>query len=245
MSEVTVVGSAAESAKAAAELFIEATAGAAAARGRALVALTGGSSAPGLYAALREEPVRGKVPWSEVHLFTGDERRVPVDDPRSNWGLAKRELLSHIPVTESQLHPLRGDALDPMLEAARMGVVLRELAGNPPRFDLVLLGLGSDGHVLSLFAGVETSALRGEQSLVRPAAAPLAVEPKVDRLTFTPFLLLTARTVVLQVSGAAKAEVLARALKAPEDLVACPAQWLRRASGRVVVIADEAAAKGL
>jgi len=240
-----VVGSAAEQARAAAELFIESTAGAAAARGQALVALSGGSTAPGLYAALREQPVRGKVPWDKVHLFMGDERCVPVADPRSNWGVAMRELLPHVPVPEEQQHPLQGDADDPLREAARMGVLIRELAGNPPRFDLVLLGLGLDGHLLSLFAGVETSALRGEQSLVRPAAAPLSVEPKVARLTFTPFLLLTARTVVLQVAGAAKAEVLARALKGPEDLVACPAQWLRRASGRVVVIADEAAAKGL
>ena len=101
-----MVGSAAESAQAAAELFIESTAGAAAARGKALVALTGGSSAPGLYAALREEPVRGKVPWDKVHLFTGDERRVPVDDPRSNWGVAQRELnwSSH------HLHLHRGNA---------------------------------------------------------------------------------------------------------------------------------------
>ena len=240
-----MVGSAAEQARATAELFIESTAGAAAARGQALVALSGGSTAPGLYAALREQPVRGKVPWDKVHLFMGDERCVPVADPRSNWGVAMRELLPHVPVPEEQQHPLQGDADDPLREAARMGVLIRELAGNPPRFDLVLLGLGLDGHLLSLFAGVETSALRGEQSLVRPAAAPLLVEPKVDRLTFTPFLLLTARTVVLQVAGAAKAEVLARALKGPEDLVACPAQWLRRASGRVVVIADEAAAKGL
>ena len=240
-----MVGSAAEQARATAELFIESTAGAAAARGQALVALSGGSTAPGLYAALREQPVRGKVPWDKVHLFMGDERCVPVADPRSNWGVAMRELLPHVPVPEEQQHPLQGDADDPLREAARMGVLIRALAGNPPRFDLVLLGLGVDGHILSLFAGVETSALRGEQSLVRPAAAPLSVEPKVARLTFTPFLLLTARTVVLQVAGAAKAEVLARALKGPEDLVACPAQWLRRASGRVVVIADEAAAKGL
>lgn len=245
MSEVTVVGSAAESAQAAAELFIEATAGAAAARGKALVALTGGSSAPGLYAALRTDPGRGKVPWEKLHLFTGDERCVPVDDPRSNWGLAARDLLAHVSVPEAQQHRMQGEAADPLLEAARVGALLRELAGSPPRFDLVLLGLGSDGHVLSLFAGLESSALRGEQSLVRPAAAPLSLEPKVARLTLTPFLLLTARTVVLQVSGAAKAEVLARALKGPEDLIACPAQWLRRASGRVVVIADEAAATGL
>jgi 6-phosphogluconolactonase len=245
VSEVTVVASAAEAAQAAAELFIEATAGAAAARGRALVALTGGSSASPLYAALRQEPARGKVPWGQLHLFTGDERRVPEGDPRSNWGLARRELLSQVPVPADRLHPMQGDASDPQLEAARLGALLREVAGEPPRFDLLLLGLGSDGHVLSLFAGVPSSGLRGDKSLVWPVEAPLAVEPKVARFTLTPYLLLTARNLVLQVSGAAKAEVLARALKGPEDLVACPAQWLRRASGRVVVIADEAAAKGL
>ena len=245
MSEVTVVGSAAEGARAAAELFTESTAGAVAARGQALVALTGGSSAPGLYAALRADPWRSKVPWEHVHLMTGDERRVPVDDPRSNWGVALRELLAHVPVDAAHQHPMRGEADDPIAEAARLGVELRALGGTPPRLDLVLLGLGSDGHVLSLFAGVEGSALRGEASLVRPVDAPLNVDPKVPRLTLTPFLLLTARTIVLQVTGAAKAEVLARALTGAEDLIACPAQWLRRASGRVVVVADEAAAKGL
>ena len=240
-----MVKDAAEGANAAAELFVEATSGAAAARGQALVALTGGSSAPGLYAALRVDPWRSKVPWAQVHLLTGDERRVPPDDPRSNWGVAVRELISQVPVPEAHQHRMRGEAADPLAEAARFGVELRALGGTPPRLDLVLLGLGPDGHVLSLFAGVEGSALRGEASLVRPVDAPFVVEPKLARLTLTPFLLLTARTVVLQVMGAAKAEVLTRALKGPEDLVACPAQWLRRASGRVVVVADEAAAAGL
>jgi 6-phosphogluconolactonase len=109
----------------------------------------------------------------------------------------------------------------------------------------MLLGLGPDGHICSLFAGVPGSADRGDDELVRHVAAPRQVEPKVDRLTMTPFLVVTARTVVLQVSGASKAEVLARALKGPEDLVACPAQWLRKASGRVVVVCDSAAASRL
>jgi len=107
------------------------------------------------------------------------------------------------------------------------------------------LGLGPDGHVCSLFAGVSSSAERGDDALVRHVAAPRQVEPKVGRLTMVPFLFVTARTVVLQVTGAAQADVLARALKGPEDLVACPAQWLRKASGRVVVVCDAPAASGL
>jgi 6-phosphogluconolactonase/glucosamine-6-phosphate isomerase/deaminase len=99
--------------------------------------------------------------------------------------------------------------------------------------------------VLSLFAGVPGSADRGDGELVRTAAAPTLVEPNVPRLTMTPFLLVTARMVVLQVNGAKKADVLARALKGPEDLVACPAQWLRKASGRVVIVADAPAAAKL
>jgi 6-phosphogluconolactonase len=245
VSEVTVVRDAAEVARATAELFVEATAGAAAARGRALVALTGGSSAKALYAALRESPWREKVPWAALQLCVGDERRVPESDPRSNWGVAAGELFAHVPVQPSQLHRLRGEAQDGPAEAARYAAELRALAGEPPRLDLLLLGLGSDGHVLSLFAGVESSGLRGDASLVWAVEAPLAVEPKVARLSLTPFLLVTARTVVLQVAGAAKAEVLSRALRGPEDLIACPAQWLRRASGRVVVVADSAAASGL
>jgi 6-phosphogluconolactonase/glucosamine-6-phosphate isomerase/deaminase len=109
----------------------------------------------------------------------------------------------------------------------------------------MLLGLGPDGHLLSLFAGVPSSAQRGDDALVRHVAAPTQVEPKVARLTMAPFLLVTARTVVLSVSGAKKAPVLTRALKGPEDLVACPAQWLRKATGRCVVVADADAASQL
>lgn len=240
-----MVADAAAAAQAAAELFVEATAGAAAARGRAAVALTGGSSAAPLYAALRSSRWRERVPWARLELFCGDERAVPEADARSNAGLARRELLVHVPLDPARFHPLRGDAPELAAEARRATGELRERLGTPPRFDLLLLGLGADGHVLSLFAGLPASGERGDEELVRAVAAPLALEPKVARLTLAPLLLVNARTVVVAATGAAKAEVLRTALRGPEDLVACPAQWLRRASGRVVFVTDEAAAARL
>jgi 6-phosphogluconolactonase len=236
MSEVAVVSNVA---RAAAELFVEATAGAVAARGTAAVALTGGSTAAPLYQELRT----WAVPWAQLQIFFTDERAVPPSDGLSNYRIAEQLVLPK--VSAGRVHRLRGEAPDLDAEAARAAADLRATLGTPPRLDLVLLGLGPDGHVLSLFAGVPSSDDRGDDALVRHVAAPEHVEPKVPRLTLTPFLIVTARTVVLQVSGAAKAQVLARALRGPEDLVACPAQWLRRASGRVVVVADSAAASGL
>lgn len=236
MTEVAVVP---DVAAAAAELFVEATAGAVAARGKGSVALTGGSSAPPLFAEVRKL----HVPWGQLQIFFTDERAVPPDDPLSNYRLARDGLLRH--VSPAAVHRLEGEAGDLAAEARRAAADLRSTLGKPPRLDLVLLGLGPDGHICSLFAGVPGSADRGDEELVRAVAAPEHVDPKVPRLTLTPFLVVTARTVVLQVTGAKKAQVLARALKGPLDLAGCPAQWLRNASGRVVVVADAAAASGL
>lgn len=245
MSEVAVVSDAAQVAGVAAELFVEATAGAVAARRQGTVALTGGSSAKPLYQRLRSPPIRDRIPWSALHFFFTDERAVPPQDERSNFGLARRELFDHVPVPAAQVHRLRGEAAELDGEARRAAAELRSVLGEPPRFDLILLGLGPDGHVCSLFAGVPESADRGDDELVRHAAAPERLEPRVARLTLTPFLLVTARHVALQVAGSEKAAVLARTLKGPEDLVACPAQWLRHAVGRVVIAADTAAAADL
>jgi 6-phosphogluconolactonase len=245
VSEVAVVRDAYEVATAAAELFIEATAGAAAARGRGSVALTGGGSAKPLFEMLRSPRVRDRIPWGSLGLFFTDERAVPPDHDLSNFALAQRELLSHVPVPPAEVHRLRGEANDLDAEARRAAAEMRAVLGNPPRLDLVLLGLGQDGHICSLFAGVPGSADRGDAELVRHVAAPQHVDPKVERLTLAPFLVVTARTVVLQVTGEKKAAVLARTLKGPEDLVACPAQWLRRAAGRVVIITDPGVASEL
>ena len=235
MSEVAVTTNVA---KAAAELFLEATAGAAAARGTANVALTGGSTAAPLYAELQNRA----VPWAALQIFFTDERAVAPDDPLSNYRIADDGILPK--VRPDRIHRLYGEAQDLDAEAVRAAADLRSTLGTPPRLDLVLLGLGPDGHILSLFAGVPSSGMRGED-LVRHVAAPTQVTPRVERLTMTPMMVVTARMVVLQVAGTAKAEVLARMLKGKEDLVACPAQWLRRASGRVVIVADAEASSGL
>jgi len=236
VSEVAVVP---DVARAAAELFVEATAGAVAARGLAAVALTGGSTAAPLYAELR----RWTVSWEKLQIFFTDERAVPPDHELSNYRIFAEGIGARVPA--ERIHRLRGEAAALDQEADRAAAELRSVLGKPPRLDLMLLSLGPDGHVLSLFAGVAESALRGDDELVRHVAAPSQVDPKVARLTLTPFMLVTARTVVLQVSGSKKAPVLARALKGPEDLVACPAQWLRHAAGRVVIVADAEAASGL
>lgn len=245
MSEVAVLRDAAEVAGATAELFVESTAGAVSARGRGAVALTGGGSAQPLYEIVRQPPIRERIPWGALDFFFTDERAVPPDHELSNYGLAQRELFAHVPVQGKRVHRFRGEARDLGAEAKRAAAELIATVGTPPRFDLVLLGLGTDGHICSLFAGVPTSADRGAEQLVRHVAAPTRVEPRVERVTITPFLLVTARMVVLQVTGGKKASVLARALKEPEDLVACPAQWLRRAAGRVVIVADPDAASEL
>jgi len=230
-------------AKGAAEIFVEATAGAAAARGIALVAVTGGSSAAPLFEELRGA-LRRRIPWDKVHFFFTDDRAVPPSHPDSNYVLAQRELFSQVPVLDTQVHRMHGEANDLAEEAQRYASAIRDLAGTPPRFDLVLLGLGPDGHICSLFAGRASSAERGDEDLVRHVPAPEHVEPHLDRLTLTPFPVVTARSVVLQVSSGKKAAVLEQAVRGKEDLVACPAQWLRHGVGRVVVIASrDAAAK--
>ena len=228
----------------AAELFLEATAGATAARGKALVALTGGTSAPPLFEELRGA-LRRRIPWDKLHFFFTDDRAVPPSHPESNYGLAQRELFSQVPVLDTQVHRLHGEANDLAEEAQRYAALVREIAGEPPRFDLVLLGLGPDGHICSLFAGRESSADRGDTDLVRHVPAPEHVEPHLDRLTLTPFPIVTARSVALQVSSGKKAAVLEQTLRGKEDLVACPAQWLRHAVGRVVVFASREAASKL
>jgi len=147
--------------EAAAARFVSAAGTALRASGRFVVALAGGSTPKALYALLAGAPWAGRVDWSRVHVFWGDERCVPPDDPASNYRMACEALLAHVPVSERNVHRIRGED-DPRRAAAAYERVLRETFATPvgpprrapgARFDLVLLGMGDNGHTASLFPG--------------------------------------------------------------------------------------------
>jgi len=181
-------------------------------------ALAGGSTPRALY----ERLAGADLPWSDIECFFGDERCVPPDDPASNYRMAHEALLAHVPATA---HRMRGEDCD----AEAYERVLRERLGERPRFDLVLLGLGEDGHTASLFPG--DPALEERERLVRRVEGP-----DVARLTLTLPVLSAARVALFLVAGASKREALARLIEGAD----IPAS--RVAAERVIVVADPAAA---
>ncbi|MGE5234753.1 MAG: 6-phosphogluconolactonase [Acidobacteriota bacterium] len=230
-------------AHAAAEEFARRTMAAVAAAGRCAVALSGGATPRLLFRELATASYHS-LPWALVHLFWGDERCVPPDHPDSNYRTADEELASRIPIPPGHVHRMRGE--DPLAERAAADYE-RELRsffalarGELPRFDLVLLGLGGDGHTASLFPG---TAAVGEQRR-------LAVANRVDalatwRLTLTLPVLNHAACVAFLVAGAGKAEILARVLDGPQTPHALPAQMVRPDDGTLLWFVDRLAAARL
>jgi len=205
------------------------------------LALSGGRTPRGVYARLTQDPYRTLVPWPSLHLFWGDERHVPPDHPDSNYRMVRESLLARVPVPAGNVHRIAAENPDADAAAIEYEATLRSFfrlkEGQAPRFDLVLLGLGADGHVASLFPGSE--ALRETARLV---AAPWIESLKAPRITLTPPVIQRAAAVLVLVSGEEKARALERAL-APEGSVdECPARLLTEAQGHVVFIADRPAA---
>jgi 6-phosphogluconolactonase len=203
------------------------------ARGQAHLALTGGSSAAALFALLRSSPRARRVDWRGVHVWQGDERFVPADDPDSNWSTARREWLAHADgpdIPAAQQHPIPvADALvaghGPDWAAAQYSAELQRLLPRRygiPAFDVLLLGLGGDGHILSTFPGTPPIAEQRVPALA--VAAPTHIEPHLPRITLAPFLLRAAGSVVVMVPGAAKAAVVADCLDSPREPQRLPAQ---------------------
>lgn len=222
---------------AAAELFTIAARRAVATRGRFAVALAGGETPRRTYELLAAPPFREEVPWQEVHVFWGDERCVPADDPRSNAAMGRRALLDHVPVPAAQIHPI-ACAGEPHRAAADYERLLRAFFANgPPRFDLVLLGLGEDGHTASLFPG---SAALSEPE--RWTAVTVKTGDEFSRVTLTPPCLNRAAQVVFLVAGAAKARILCEVLANEQGSVPIPARLIRPVDGELVWLADRAAA---
>ena len=226
---------------AAAARFVDRAATAIGAHGRFAVALSGGSTPRAMYTLLGSDELVHRVDWPRVHLFFGDERCVPPEHPDSNYRMVRETLLDHAPVPPGNVHRMRGE--DPPAEAA-LGYAsdLRAFSGSAtaPRFDLVLLGMGDNGHTASLFPGLPQVL---EQ--VRWVAACYVDELRMWRLTLTPVVINAAAEVMFLVTGAGKAGMLKRVLEGPYQPDLLPAQIVRPTDGSLRWMVDEAAAADL
>ena len=226
--------------RAAAALLVTQANLAVAARGRFSVALAGGATPRRTYELLATPPWVDQAPWDRVHVFWGDERCVPLSDSRSNARQAQAAWLDRVPIPADQLHPL-DCAPDPAAAARQYEAKLREFfAGQPPRLDLVLLGLGDDGHTASLFPG--TAVLKESE---RWAAAVSVAGADLYRVTLTAPLINQAAVVAFLVAGGAKAGVLRQVLHGPRDPVRLPAQLIQPHHGELLWLTDLAAAAQL
>ncbi len=194
-------------------------------RDRALIALAGGSTPRAAYERLATRP----LPWAKVDVFFGDERAVPPDHPDSNFRMAREALLDRVPIPTDRIHRMEAERRDREAAAAEYAARL------PERLDLLLLGVGEDGHTASLFPGSDAVEERA-----RKVVAVEGPKPPRQRLTITPVVIGAARTVLVLATGPDKAPAVARALHGPRDPVACPAQLAR--SGTWIL--DHAAAAG-
>ena len=228
----------------AADLFALAAQEAAAARGRFAVALSGGETPRALFKLLARQQFAQKIPWRRVQLYWGDERCVPPEDAASNYGAARDTFIKHVPIPEGNVHRMRGED-EPAAAALAYEKELRALAAEErpksdiPVFDLVLLGLGGDGHTASLFP--HTSALDVEERWCVPNEAP----DGSARLTVTYPVLNAARRVWFLVSGAKKAGMVAEVLEGLRVPDAVPAQGVSPTPGTLTWLLDEAAAAEL
>jgi 6-phosphogluconolactonase len=249
---VSVVADGAALADEAARRVADALIAAVALRGRADLATTGGSTTAGLYLRLAAEPLRDRVPWARVHVWWGDDRFVPRDHPLSNVFALDEILLGvehGVPLPTANVHPWpTGQAIGGDLgpewcadEYAREAVAALPLESGVPRFDLVLLGIGPDGHLLSVFPG---SPAIGSERLALGIAAPTHIEPHLPRVTFNPSILAATPAITVMVGGSAKAGILARVLDGPRTDPAAadglPATLARRSNATWLV--DSAAA---
>jgi 6-phosphogluconolactonase len=235
--------------QAAAEQFVSLYTAACAERGAFAVALAGGSTPRALYTLLATDAWASQIDWAKVYLFWGDERGVSLDHPDSNYRMVREALLSHVPLPPANVFRIRGDR-DPGFAASTYEATLRDFFARQEghsqpqnaqaRFDLVLLGMGSDGHTASIFSG--TPALH-EQT--RWVVAHYVEKLGAWRITMTPVCINAARNIRFFVAGADKASRLKQVLYGPYQPDAMPVQVIRPQDGTLEWLVDKAAASYL
>lgn len=239
--EVRVFEDLTELTRAAAEEVARAAERAVAERGRFTLALSGGSTPRPLYRLLASDPYRERLPWSAIHLFWGDERHVPPDHADSNFRMAREAMIDHAPVPPGNVHRVAAEDPDARRAAAAYEAELRSFfglaPGERPMFDLLLLGIGPDGHTASLFPG--SPALRERDHLV---AAPWVEALRTFRITLTPPVLNHGRLALFLVSGEDKADALHAVIEGEREPDRYPAQVVE---GNRLWMVDRSAASRL
>jgi len=239
--EVRILQDGAAIAKRAAQEFVQAAAAAVKQNGVFNVALAGGSTPKALYGLLATDAaLRSQVPWDKMHLFFGDERHVGLDQPDSNFRMVTEALLSKAPLQAAQVSRIKGEYPDAEQAALEYEKVLREYFklkdGEYPKFDLVLAGMGNEGHTLSLFPG--TKALHADgRVVVRNWVGKLYTE----RITLTAPAASNSTRVLFMVTGADKGLALKAVLEGPYEPEQLPAQLLQPKNGKLLWLVDTAA----
>ena len=239
--EIRILPDGAAIARRAAQEFVQAGASAVRERGSFNVVLSGGSTPKALYRLLVNDPaLRSQVPWDKIRLFFGDERHVPPDHPDSNFRMATEAMISKSPLKPEQVTRIKGDYPDADRAALEYEKDLREYFklkdGEYPRFDLVLAGMGNEGHTLSLFPG--TKALHADTRIVvRNWVGKLCTE----RITLTAPAASNAARIIFMVTGADKALALKGVLEGPYEPEQLPAQLLQPKNGKLLWLVDAAA----
>jgi 6-phosphogluconolactonase len=238
---VHVYPDAAEVARGAARLFIDYAWQAIAKDGRFMVALSGGNTPSAMFKLLASDEFRGQVDWAKVHVFWGDDRAVPPDNAESNYGVARRELLIRVPIPESNVHRMEAEKASIGRAAHEYEEVLRKYLDLDdrgfPRFHLIFLGLGKDGHTASLFPGTRVT-----RQTSRWVSTPMVTKLNMRRMTLTLPVLDAAFRVVFLVTGPDKAEILHTVLQGKSE-PPLPAQLVQpRNLGQKLFLVDKAAA---
>lgn len=225
-------------AKQAAEIFVAGARLSVGKRGRFVVAVSGGSTPRRMHKLLAREPYILNIPWGKIHIFWVDERWVPQDSHESNYGTAKMDFINEVPISETQVHLIACKS-SPRVSAKEYQKIMRDFfsfeSARIPRFDLIYLGMGADGHIASLFPGQK--ALYEKEKLV---VAVKGGDPNVDRISMTLPLLNQARHIVFLITGAEKARTVQAVLG--DRKIRSPAQKVRPLNGQLTWLLDRGAA---
>lgn len=241
-SKIQVYKNLQELSTAAAELFTASAEQAVNSRGRFLAALSGGGTPKPFHELLATVPYRDQIAWANTHLFWGDERCVVKDDSGNNYFQARQAFMDRVPLPAENIHRVHSE-LEPDSAADDYASQLKAFAEAPlawPRFDLIILGMGDDGHTASLFPGSPVE-------INTPTVAVTAnyQDRPARRVSLTPLVINAARRVVFLVSGQSKSETLARILHGEPQPDQLPAQRIRPTDGEIIWLVDEAAASKL